>query len=212
MKRQLHREENWIFPFISYTPETKGEKLPLVLQLHGAGERGSGQEDLNLVEVWGFPELVQKGEYPCMFVFPQCPLETFWAARVESILRFIDQLVEEYDIDTDRIYLTGLSMGGFGTWFTAMAAPERFAAIAPVCGGGMAWNAGVLTMPVWAFHGAEDTSVDVFHSDDMVAGMEKCKLDVRYSRYDGVGHDVWKKTYDEELLNWFLLHRREKGV
>ena len=209
MKRELHREENWRFPFISYTPENPGKKLPLVLQLHGAGERGSGGEDLDLVEVWGFPQLLKSGEYPCMFVFPQCPKETFWAARVESILAFIDQLLECYDIDPDRIYLTGLSMGGYGTWYTAMAAPERFAAIAPVCGGGMAWNAHVLTMPVWAFHGAEDTSVSVFHSDDMVERMRKSELDVRYSRFDGVGHDVWKKTYDEELLNWFLQHKKK---
>ena len=137
MKRELHREENWRFPFISYTPENPGKKLPLVLQLHGAGERGSGGEDLDLVEVWGFPQLLKSGEYPCMFVFPQCPKETFWAARVESILAFVDQLLERYDIDPDRIYLTGLSMGGYGTWYTAMAAPERFAAIAPVCGGGI---------------------------------------------------------------------------
>ena len=209
MKRELHREENWIFPFISYMPEAADGKLPLVLQLHGAGERGTGQDDLDLVEIWGFPDLAKKGEYPCLFVFPQCPKETFWAARVESILRFIDQLKENYDIDEDRIYLTGLSMGGFGTWFTAMAAPERFAAIAPVCGGGMAWNAGVLTMPVWTFHGTEDTAVDVFHTDNMVAAMQKHHLDVRYSRYDGVGHDVWKKTYDEELLNWMLSHKRK---
>ena len=100
-------------------------------------------------------------------------------------------------------------MGGFGTWYTAMAAPDRFAAIAPVCGGGMAWNADVLTMPVWAFHGAEDKSVAVFHSDDMVARMRKHGLDVRYSRFDGVGHDVWKKTYDEELLSWLLERKRK---
>ena len=209
MKRTIHREENWSFPFISYEPENCRGKLPLILQLHGAGERGDGQEQLERVEVWGFPNLVKEGEYPCLFVFPQCPEVSFWAARVESILRFIDQLKESFDIDEDRIYLTGLSMGGYGTWYTAMAAPERFAAIAPVCGGGMAWNADVLTMPVWAFHGVADKSVNVFSSDEMVERMRKHNLNVRYSRYDGVGHDVWKKTYDEELLNWLLSHKRK---
>ena len=209
MKRVLHKEKSWIFPFISYEPETKGGKLPLVIQLHGAGERGNGQDELDRVEVWGFPTLAKKGEYPCLFAFPQCPEDTFWVARVESLLRFIDQLKEFYDIDEDRIYLTGLSMGGYGTWYTAMAAPDRFAAIAPVCGGGMAWNADMLRMPVWTFHGAEDKSVSVFSSDEMVESMRKCGLNVRYSRYDGVGHDVWKKTYDEELLNWLLSHKRK---
>lgn len=212
MKRICHNEENWIFPFISYEPEKAAGKLPLVIQLHGAGERGNGQEDLALVEVWGFPQMVKTGEYPCLFVFPQCPKDTFCAARVESILKFVDQLKAKFDIDEDRIYLTGLSMGGFGTWFTAMAAPECFAAIAPVCGGGMAWNAGVLTMPVWAFHGVEDTSVSVFHSDDMVARMRKHDLNVRYTRLDGVGHNVWLNAYNEELLDWFLSHSKENAL
>lgn len=210
MKRTFHREETWLFPFISYTPESYDGKLPLVIQLHGAGERGDGHEELERVEIWGFPRLAKEGEYPCMFVFPQCPEDSFWAARVESILKFIDQLTSEFDIDADRIYLTGLSMGGFGTWYTAMAAPERFAAIAPVCGGGMAWNAEMLTMPVWAFHGAEDKSVNVFHSDDMVKAMQKLDLNVRYSRFDGVGHNVWLKTFDEELLSWLLAQKRDR--
>lgn len=209
MKRSIHRENNWIFPFVAYEPEGKAQKLPLVIQLHGAGERGEGGEDLDLVEVWGFPDMAKTGEYPCMFVFPQCPKDTFWAARVESILKFIDQLVEHYDIDTDRIYLTGLSMGGYGTWYTAMAAPDRFAAIAPVCGGGMAWNADVLTMPVWAFHGAEDKSVSVFSSDEMVERMQNCGLNVRYTRLEGVGHNVWLNAYNDELLNWLLSHKKE---
>lgn len=209
MKRSIHRENNWIFPFVAYEPEGMTRKLPLVIQLHGAGERGEGGEDLDLVEVWGFPGMAKTGEYPCMFVFPQCPKDTFWAARVESILKFIDQLMEHYDIDTDRIYLTGLSMGGYGTWYTAMAAPDRFAAIAPVCGGGMAWNADVLTMPVWAFHGAEDKSVSVFSSDEMVERMQNCGLNVRYTRLEGVGHNVWLNAYNDELLNWLLSHKKE---
>ena len=152
--------------------------------------------------------MVKAGEYPCIFVFPQCPDDTFWVARVESILRFLDQLMEHYPVDTDRIYLTGLSMGGYGTWYTAMAASERFAAIAPVCGGGMPWNAEVLKMPVWAFHGVIDASVSVRESDDMVAELVKCGADVRYSRVENVGHRVWLNAYNEELLSWFLKQKR----
>ena len=208
MKRTIHNEKAWIFPFVSYTPEKSEEKLPLILQLHGAGERGDGGDKLDLVEKWGFPEMLKAGEYPCIFVFPQCPENTFWVARVESILRFLDQLMDFYPIDPERVYLTGLSMGGYGTWYTAMAAPERFAAIAPVCGGGMAWNAGVLKMPVWAFHGVEDTDVSVRESDDMVAELRKRGRNVRYSRLEGVDHGVWLNAYNKTLLSWFLEQKR----
>ena len=208
MKRTIHNEEAWIFPFVSYTPEISEEKLPLILQLHGAGERGDGLDDLPLVEKWGFSETVKAGEYPCVFVFPQCPKDAFWAGRVESILRFLDQLLEAYPIDRERIYLTGLSMGGYGTWYTAMAAPERFAAIAPVCGGGMAWNAGVLRMPVWAFHGVEDPTVSVHESDAMVEALQRHGRNVRYSRLEGVDHSVWLQAYNEELISWLLEQAR----
>ena len=208
MNRTLHREPDWVFPFIAYTPEKMGEKMPLVLQLHGSGERGNGREELERVEKWGFPEMAKAGDYPCIFAFPQCPDDTFWVARVESVLRFLDQLIDRYPVDTDRIYLTGLSMGGYGTWYTAMAAPKRFAAIAPVCGGGMPWNAEVLKMPVWAFHGVIDASVSVRESDDMVAELVKCGADVRYSRVENVGHRVWLNAYNEELLSWLLEQKR----
>ncbi len=206
MKRTEHREGKWKFPFVKYAPTeaASDKKLPLIIQLHGAGERGEGKDDLSLVDVHGFSKIINDREYDCVFVMPQCPTNSFWAARVESILAFIEQLVAEYNIDEDRIYLTGLSMGGYGTWYTAMACPDRFAAIVPVCGGGMAWNAGVLKMPVWAFHGAEDKSVSPVQSDEMVAKLKALGADVTYSRIDGVGHNVWENAYTEELIDWFL--------
>lgn len=204
MTRTEHREEKWAFPFVKYAPENADGKLPLILQLHGAGERGCGQEDLKLVDVHGFSKLLQKQSYDCMVVIPQCPLDTFWAARVESILELIEQLKKEFPVDESRIYLTGLSMGGFGTWFTAMAKPALFKAIAPVCGGGMPWNASVLTMPIWAFHGAEDMTVTVRHSDEMVEALEKAGADVTYTRMDGVGHNVWEYAYTDGLMQWLL--------
>lgn len=204
MIRSEHREEKWSFPFVMYSPADTGRKLPLIVQLHGAGERGQGQEDLKLVDVHGFSKLLQKQSYECLAVMPQCPTDTFWAARVESILAFIEQLKQEFPVDESRIYLTGLSMGGFGTWFTAMAKPEMFRAIAPVCGGGMPWNASVLTMPVWAFHGAEDQTVTVRHSDEMVEALERAGADVTYTRMDGVGHNVWEYAYSDTLMQWLL--------
>ena len=200
MKRTEHKE-NTVFSYVKYTPETVSGKLPLIVQLHGAGERG---DDLSLVDVHGFSKLLAKKDFDAIFVMPQCPENQFWAGRVESIISFIEQIKAENDIDESRVYLTGLSMGGFGTWYTSMLRPDMFAAIAPVCGGGMAWNAEVLKMPVWAFHGEEDTAVSVTQSDEMVEALKNLGADVTYSRIPGVGHNVWDYTYDEELVNWFL--------
>ena len=211
MNRTEHHESKWSFPFVEYSPKKRTAKLPLVIQLHGAGERGQGKEQLSLVEVHGFPKLFKDGDYSCncIFVFPQCPEDSFWAAKVESITAFIEQLKSEYDIDEDRVYLTGLSMGGFGTWYTAMARPDLFAAIAPVCGGGMAWNAGVLNMPVWVFHGAKDTTVSPTQSDEMVERLRALGKDVTYTRIEGVGHNAWEYAYNRELLAWLLSKKRE---
>lgn len=208
MKRIEHNESKWKFPFAEYVSDDADKKLPLIIQLHGAGERGEGGEDLYLVDVHGFTDVVKDKEYECRIIMPQCPKDTFWAARVESILEFIEQLKAEFNVDEDKIYLTGMSMGGFGTWFTAMAKPDIFAAIAPVCGGGMPWNAGVLTMPIWAFHGALDDVVTPRHSDEMVEKLEAIGADVTYSRVDGVYHAVWDVAYTEELLNWLLSKKK----
>lgn len=210
MKRIEHNTGDFIFPFVEYSPKemNDSEKLPLIIQLHGAGERGNGKEDLHLVDVHGFSKHIKDKEFPVIFVMPQCPSGDFWAGRVESLADFVQELIRHFPVDVDKVYLTGLSMGGFGTWYTAMAHPHLFAAIAPICGGGMAWNAASLTMPVWAFHGALDTIVSPMHSDEMVAALEKNGKDVKYTRLDGVGHDAWVYAYNDELVDWFLSHKR----
>ena len=208
MIRTEHREDKWLFPFVKYSPENTDKKLPLILQLHGAGERGEGGDDLCLVDKHGFSNMMHDGEYECIFVMPQCPRDTFWAARVESILRFVEQLKEEYNIDDSRVYLTGLSMGGYGTWYTAMAKPQMFAAIMPICGGGMAWNARVLDMPIWVYHSADDPAVKVINSDEMVEYLKKANRDVTYTRMENAGHAVWIYAYNEEMYNWLLSKRR----
>ncbi len=209
MIRTEYCDNKWIFPYVAYQSDSTKRKLPLIVQLHGAGERGNGNADLFKVDVFGFSNVIKDDvAHECMVVMPQCPPDSFWAGKVESLLDFIEQLKREFPIDEDRVYLTGLSMGGFGTWYAAMAKPEIFAAIAPVCGGGMAWNANVLTMPVWAFHGTDDDVVSVFHSDNMVEKMREYGLDVRYSRMDGVGHNVWDEAYGLALLDWLLSKKR----
>lgn len=204
MMRTEHREEKFIFPFVEYSPKNKREGMPIIIQLHGAGERGEGGDDLVLVDKHGFSNVIPDKEFDAIFVMPQCPKDTFWAARVESIIKFIEAVIEEYKADRNRVYLVGLSMGGYGTWFTAMARPDLFAAIAPVCGGGMAWNAATLTMPVWAFHGALDQTVSFNQSKEMIDKLTSLGRDARLTVFENEGHSIQTLAMKEELINWLL--------
>ena len=209
MVRQEVRDKKFHFNFVMHCPEKWDKKLPLIVLLHGAGERGNGEDELKKVEVHGFSKIFTADKnYECVLVSPQCEENSFWAAKVIYIYEFICQLKEAYEIDEDRIYLTGISMGGFGTWYTAMAYPDEFAAIAPCCGGGMPWNAGVLKMPVWAFTGDSDTVVKPYNTIDMVEAMKANGLSPRRAVFEGGGNDSWNYTFDEELLNWLLSNKK----
>ena len=197
------------FPYIACMPEKRSSHPALLIQLHGAGERGNGGSDVEKVLVHGFSKIVSDENLTdCILVMPQCPAGSFWVARIESIKRFIDEMVAEFSVDTDRVYLCGLSMGGFGTWYTAMAYPDMFAAIAPCCGGGMAWNAHTLTMPVWAFHGLEDAVVSPHQTLEMVEALKGINPRFRYDLYEGVGHNSWDRAFSEETLAWLLAQNR----
>jgi predicted peptidase len=189
----------------------EGHGWPLVLFLHGAGERG---DNLDLVKQFGPPSLVAKGkQFPFILISPQCPKEAWWDPVVLG--RLLDTIENKLKVDADRIYVTGLSMGGFGTWDLARSTPHRFAAIAPVCGGGdagMLWIfPGMKDLPVWAFHGEKDKAVPLKRSEEMIdavkaIGNEEAKLTV----YPGVGHNSWLKAYeDPELYAWLLRHKRQ---
>lgn len=198
-----------IFPYIAYLPEKISAKPAMIIQLHGAGERGNGGDELDKVLVHGFPNVVTDDNLKdCILLMPQCPTDSFWVARIESIKKFIDQAIAEFSVDTDRVYLCGISMGGYGTWNTAMAFPDMFAAIVPCCGGGPAWGASVLKMPVWAFHGLEDDVVLSRNTTDIIDRLKVCNPNVRCTLYEGVGHNSWEKAFSEELLSWLLEQKK----
>lgn len=212
MIREEIRGEQWTFPFVLYRPQEIQMKYPLIIQLHGAGEAGYGKEDLAMVERHGFSKIMHpKAGYPCIVAMPQCVPSSFWIAEIPNIRCFIEQLVKAYSVDAERIYLTGISMGAYGTWLTASRYPELFAAIAPVCGGGMVWKAPVLKIPIWAFHGTEDSTVYPTESINMIQKVRSTKdenQDVRLTMLDGVAHNAWDYTFDETLLQWLLSKRQ----
>ncbi len=182
------------------------EKWPLVLFLHGAGERGP---ELEKVKVHGPPKLVEEGkEFPFILLSPQCPNEQWW--QPTELVALLDDISEKYKVDQDRIYVTGISMGGFGTWSLVHYAPSRFAAIAPICGGGVPyWAKSFSHVPAWVFHGAKDNVIPVQFSQDMVTALEKANGDVRLTIYPEANHDSWTETYNnDKLYEWLLSHKR----
>lgn len=186
--------------------EDKEKTWPLMLFLHGAGESG---DNLEKVKTHGPPKLIAAGkEFPFIVVSPQSPR---FGWNVESLKGLLDQVESTYRVDRSRVYLTGLSMGGFGTWALATAYPDHFAAIAPVCGGGEKfWARRIANLPTWVFHGTADNVVPVQLSKDMVEALEAANAkEVKFTAYEGVGHDSWTATYDNpELYEWLLSHKR----
>ncbi len=196
--------------YLLYLPENydQQESWPLVVFLHGAGERG---DDLELVKKHGPPKLIEQGKsLPCIVVSPQCPRNRAWHTQVFELTALIDDIVEKYNVDEDRIYLTGLSMGGFGTWALAAYTPERFAALVPICGGSEPLNAMVLRkVPVWVFHGAKDPVVPLKRSEEMVESLKRFKGNVKFTVYPDALHDSWTATFDDpEVWKWLFEQRR----
>ena len=182
------------------------KEWPLLVFLHGAGERG---HDINMVKTHGPPKLIEAGQsLPFIVVSPQCPEGGWWSPVILNNL--LDEVMEAYDVDDDRVYLTGLSMGGFGTWAWASENPDRFAAIAPICGGGdpeEAWK--LRHLPVWVFHGAKDMVVPISSSEVMVNALKDYDAEVEFTVYPEAGHDSWTETYaNPAFFDWLLSHKR----
>ncbi|MHC1776424.1 MAG: prolyl oligopeptidase family serine peptidase [Lentimicrobium sp.] len=199
--------------FLLYLPDGYADKpetqWPMLVFLHGSGERGS---DLEKVKVHGPPKLIEAGKkFPFVVLSPQCPDSTDW--DTETLFDLISHIASKYHIDESRIYLTGLSMGGTATWNLAMAHPGYFAAIAPVCGRVnrnyplKARN--LKSLPVWVFHGAADEVVLISESAKMVKALKNAGNEAGFTIYPFSNHDSWTETYDNpELYEWFLKQKK----
>jgi predicted peptidase len=179
-------------------------RWPLILFLHGAGERG---DDLEKVKRHGPPKIAAADPaFPFIVASPLCPEGGWWDAA--EILPILDEVVAHYPVDPERIYLTGISMGGFGAFDLAERYPGRFAAVAPMAGGGNPMLARRLKeVPVWVFHGEDDKTVPIHLDEEMVDALRAAGGDVRFTRYPGKGHTAWNEAYaDPELYRWLLAH------
>jgi len=182
---------------------------PLILFLHGSEQRGDDPSVLQDMALLAFAK--EDGDFPFVAVFPQCPRNTHWPPRI--VKKVLDSVEAMLRIDRGRVYLTGFSMGGYGTWQTAAAFPGTFAAIAPICGMSDLPDVARLTgVPIWAFHGAQDVNVPVTESRKMIDSLRKSGADARLTVYPDLSHDCWTITYrDSRLYLWFLDHSLSEG-
>ncbi|MHB0956546.1 MAG: carboxylesterase family protein [Pirellulaceae bacterium] len=206
--QKLERTIKVAMNYLLYLPKdyAQQDSWPLLLFLHGAGERG---DDLERVKVHGPPKLIAAGkEFPFIVVSPQCPSNQWW--QPHELTALLDEIVEKYAVDQDRIYVTGLSMGGFGTWSLAGFSPDRFAALVPICGGGDPNLVRRLArLPVWVFHGAKDSVVPLAASEKMVEALKRANGNVKFTVYPDAEHDSWTAAYeDPELYRWLLEQKR----
>jgi predicted peptidase len=208
----------------------EGKKYPLVVLLHGSGERGNDNEAQLIHGTYIFLEAANRKNYPCFVLVPQCPKNGQWASyrregnKVSSLeltaeptrpARLVDELMsqlsQKYSIDQNRLYITGISMGGFGTYDFITRQPGKFAAAAPVCGGGDTSQAGkIRKVPLWIFHGADDPVVPAALSRDMTAALRQAGGKPLYTEYPGVQHDSWTNAYAEPgLMKWMFSQKRK---
>ena len=198
-------------PYLLHVPDGAAPAggWPLVLFLHGSGERGHDPEMLRLQ---GLPKRLDDGlAFPALVLSPQCPEGDVWPQHFPALLHLIDTVAARYGADLDRVVATGLSLGGAGTVHLVAAHPERFAALAPICGP-WTWyyaNAAMARLPLWVFHGSADQVVSVADSRRLVARVRELGGAPRYTEYPGIGHDAWTPAYaDPEVLDWLLDPRR----
>ncbi len=210
--------------------EDESKQYPLVLFLHGAGERGDDNATQLKHGIGEFARPDRQSQYPCIVIVPQCPAEQKWVSvdwspksgkgtfpdqpspSMKMALGIVGQWIAGGRVDRSRVYVTGISMGGYGTWFASAMPGNPFAAAVPICGGGDPdWVAQYAGMPIWAFHGSADTAVPVGRSREMIEALVAAEQmpQTKYTEYENGAHDVWTETYQrDDLFAW--LHSQRK--
>jgi len=209
-----------------YSPSVK---YPVVVFLHGAGERGDDNKAQLIHGMSDYASDALMGKYPCFVLAPQCPKGKQWVdvpfgslkhdmpQQPSDALRLtmdaVAALEKEFSIDPDRWYITGLSMGGYGTWDALQRYPNRFAAAVPICGGGDTKLASrIIHIPIWAFHGDKDQAVPTERSRQMIAALREAGGMPKYTEYANVGHDSWTATYkDPAMHEWMFAQKRSRS-
>lgn len=212
---KVFRDQEGDHRYVVYVPSdyTPDKKWPIVLFLHGSGARGSdNRRQIN--EGLGPAIREDPSRCPAIVVFPQAetlsvmPINAWFPTSPDGqrALVFLDLAEKEYSTDPDRVYLTGLSMGGIGSWAQALNDPDRWAAVVPICGGGNQHDAQKIAhLPIWVFHGSLDTTIPVAFSRTMVKSLKKAGGNPRYTEYPTVGHNSWTRAYREpELWPWLF--------
>lgn len=197
--------------YLCFSPKNTNKKVPLIISVHGAGWRGN---DLSVMDLSSGNDLLvqlKNGlELDAFVVAPQCHCDT-WFELYDVLLEFIDAMRHNENIDINRIYLTGSSMGGYTVWQLAMTKPEWFAAVLPLCGGGMYWNAGRLKdVSVWAFHGALDKTVLPDESVKMVSAINAKGGNAKITIFPDVAHNAWDYAYTDEVLKWMFAQNKKE--
>lgn len=232
-KREYASPQGTTLPYRILFPENydKSKKYPLILVLHGAGERGSDNERQLIHGGKLFVDSAVRGEYPAIVVFPQCPAQSYWSSvkidrgktpleltfnytepittPLRDAIDLVNRLVREEAVNKKKVYITGLSMGGMGTFEAVHRFPRTFAAALPICGGGDTQRYVKVKTPFWIFHGSDDAVVDVKHSKAMVEKLEDLKVKVRYTEYPGVNHNSWDNAFAEpDYLKWMFSKKK----
>jgi predicted peptidase len=227
-----YKDEEFHYQVLRPLKIEDGKKYPIVIFLHGAGERG----DDNRAQLKYFPTMMAKPEYrekyPCFLIAPQCRTGESWAGfgrrraasgdepskpseptdQLKVVMQILDSSLKMYPVDPNRIYLTGLSMGGYGAWDWAIREPDRFAAVVPICGGGDESKADrLIKTPIWAFHGDKDNVVPPSASRNMIAAIKKAGGEPKYTELAGVGHDSWTPAYNDPkgVVPWMFEQRKK---
>lgn len=200
------------YNYLLHTPEDyekdPNKKWPVIFYLHG---RHASGKNLQSLKRYGLPYYLEKGKkLDFIVVSPQCPWNKNWASE-DWFNPVFDEVATKLRIDDSRIYLIGMSMGGFGTWAIAHRMPDRFAAIAPMCGGAdVRWTDRLSKIPTWVFHGTADRQIPISRSEVMVKSLEKLKAEVKFTRLIGQGHDISKQFDNDELYSWLKDHSLTK--